>query len=286
MVESNLDRSTNMKLEYSEFSFGYAFTENLIRSSPSLPSGAPVFPNLVQEAQLGYDVRIDLPGLPLFFQYKLPESMTRNNAAEISKHQLPNLAVPFFRMPLMRRDLSRQHQKLIDLEQKFPGTVLYASPSMYNLSQFNLAYKAGRVHERSVFFSPSNIGPLPDAKEHTIAYQNDPPVAYFCSEPREIKAMNYEALAGSAQELFHRPQYSRLEHSSRELRETVLTLVSPRMRGAEGELAQRVSIRRSSRPAGPPVSPQTERAIEDILVAREMVRVDLGVDVLIAQPHE
>ena len=61
-----------MKLGYSEFSFGYAFTENLIRSSPLSPSGAPVFPNLVQEADLGYDVRIDLPGLPWFFQYNLP----------------------------------------------------------------------------------------------------------------------------------------------------------------------------------------------------------------------
>jgi hypothetical protein len=136
-----------MKLGYSEFSFGYAFTENLIPSSPVSPSGAPVFPNLIQEAQLGYDVHINLPGLPLFFQYKLPESMTPSNAGEISKHHLPNLAVPFFRMLLMRRDLSRQHQKLIDLEQKFPGTVLYASPCMHNLSQFNLAYKAARVHE-------------------------------------------------------------------------------------------------------------------------------------------
>jgi hypothetical protein len=235
---------------------------------------------------LGYDVNIDLPGLPLFFQYKLPESMTRNNAAEISKYCLPNLAVPLFRMPLMRRDLSRQHQRLIDLEQKFPGTVLYASPSMNNLNQFNLAYKAGLVHERSVFFSPANIGPLPDAKDHSVAYQNNPPVGYFCSEPREIRAMNYEALAGSARELFHRPQYSTLERSSRELRDTVRTLVSPQMRGVEGELAQRVSARRSDQPAGRPVSPQAERAIEDILVAPEMVRIDLGVDVLVAQPQQ
>jgi hypothetical protein len=194
--------------------------------------------------RIRYFSRSLLPGLPLFFQYKLPETMTRNNAAEISTHHLPNLAVPFFRMPLMRRDLSRQHQNLMDLEQKFPGTVLYASPSMHNLSQFNLAYKAGRVHERSVFFSPTDIGPLPDVKEHTVAYQHNPPVAYFCSEPREIKAINYETLAGSAQELFHRPQYRTLESSSRELREMVRTLVSPQMRGAEGELAQRVSVRR------------------------------------------
>jgi hypothetical protein len=62
-----------MRIGYTEFSFGYAFTENLIRSSATGPKKAPVFPNLMQEAHKGYDVRIDLPGVPLFFQYKLPE---------------------------------------------------------------------------------------------------------------------------------------------------------------------------------------------------------------------
>ena len=64
-----------MKVGYTEFSFGYAFTENLIRGSASAPTGAPVFHNLVQEATLGYDVRTNLPAVPLFFQYKLPELM-------------------------------------------------------------------------------------------------------------------------------------------------------------------------------------------------------------------
>lgn len=57
------------------------------------------------------------------------------------------------------------------------------------------------------------------------------------------------------------------------------------MRGAEDELAERISVRRSIHPDGPRVSPQTERTIENILIAREMVRVDLGVEVMIAQPR-
>ena len=130
-----------MRLDYTEFSFGYAFTENLIRSSPKAPNGAPVFPNLVQEATLGYDVNINLPGLPFFFQYKLPELMKRNTAAEISTHKLSNLSIPFFRMPLMRRDLSQQHQRLIEWEKKFPGTVLYATPCLHSLEEFNLEYE-------------------------------------------------------------------------------------------------------------------------------------------------
>ncbi len=50
-----------MKAGYTEFSFGYAFTESLIRGSATAPSGTPVFPNLVQEASLGYDVRSTSP---------------------------------------------------------------------------------------------------------------------------------------------------------------------------------------------------------------------------------
>jgi hypothetical protein len=176
-----------MKLGYTEFSFGYAFTENLIRSSRNAPTGAPTFPNLVQEAQLAYDVRIDLPGVPLFFQYKLPELMKRRNAAEIAKHQFPGLSVPFFRMPLMRRDLSDQHKLLMKLEKQFPKTVLYAAPALTDLGQFNKAYNTANVHLSSVLFSPADIGPLPDDKQHNVAYRNGLPYAWLCSEPKRIR---------------------------------------------------------------------------------------------------
>src|SRR6267142_405028 len=96
-----------MKLGYTEFSFGYAFTENLIRSSAVGPVGAPVFPNLIQEARLGYDIKIDFPAVPLFFQFKLPELMKRKSANRPS-----GFTVPFFRMPVMRRDISDQHKRL------------------------------------------------------------------------------------------------------------------------------------------------------------------------------
>lgn len=274
-----------MKIGYTEFSFGYAFTENLIRSSAQAPNGAPVFPNLVQEASLGYDVQINFPGVPLFFQFKLPELMIRNNAAEISTLQLPGFAVPFFRMHLMRRDLSQQHKRLIEWEQKFPGTVFYASPCLDTFSQFNLAYNAGQIHERSAFFSPVEIGPLPDDKDHAVSYQAGSPTAYFCSEPHEIAAIDYEVLSGTAREFFHRPEYLVLERVAKQVRDTIRELVSPQMRNVESALAQRIRAKRSSQPDRPPVAPESEQTIENILVSREMVRIDLGVDLLIAQPH-
>jgi hypothetical protein len=87
-----------MKIGYTEFSYGYAFTENLIRSTASAPMGAPVFPNLIQEAQTGYDIHLNFPGVPLFFQFKLPELMRKSTAYEIAKCNCVGLNVPFFRI--------------------------------------------------------------------------------------------------------------------------------------------------------------------------------------------
>ena len=134
-----------MTLDYTEFSFGYAFTENLVRSVPALPSTAPYFPNLRQEARHGYDVRIDLLGRLLFFQFKLPQRLVRRSAKEIDEHSLPGIRVPFFRMPLMRRCHSDQHARLMELEVTHPDAVFYATPAMHDLASFNAAYQAADV---------------------------------------------------------------------------------------------------------------------------------------------
>jgi hypothetical protein len=274
-----------MRLGYTEFSFGYAFTENLIRSTSVAPQGAPIFPNLIQEAQLGYDVNINLPGLPLFFQYKLAELMRRGTAFEISKHHSAGLSIPFFRMPVMRRDLSDQHQLLINLERKYPRTVLYATPKLHDLDEFNEAYNAAIVHQRSVFFSPGDIGLLPDDKAHSVAYCDGLTFAYFYSEPRRIEARSYENVGHETQALFEQDRFRTLEYAARELRSSIRTLASPLMKATENTIAGRIRVRRSPEEAQPDTLHERERVIEDILVAREMARVDLGVDILIAQPR-
>jgi len=273
-----------MKLGYTEFSYGYAFTENLIRWAPANPTGAPIFPNLVQEAELGYDMHLNLPGCPLFFQYKLPELMVKSTAAEIAVHRIPGIEIPFFRMPLMRRDLSTQHQRLMDLERQFPGTVLYATPHLRDVASFNAAYNAAQVHLHSAFFSPAAIGPLPDDRSHMIAYKAGPASAWLCSEPREIPAQNFDDLGKKVRELFGQSRYRTLETASAHLRSQVLSLASREMRASEGTVRQRIRARRGALSARLVTSVETERVIEDILVSREIARVDLGLDLLVAQP--
>jgi hypothetical protein len=273
-----------MKLGYTEFSFGYAFTENLIRSSAAGPKTAPVFPNLSQEAYLGYDVKIDLPGLPLFFQYKLPELMTRDTAREIATYNLLGLTTPFFRMPLMPSGLSRQHELLIKLEKKYPNAVFYASPRMQNGQAFNSAYVKGKVHRRSVFFSPTGIGPLPDPKAHSIAYRDGLAQAWLCSEPKEIASTSFEALEHRILADFEQTRFHTLRAAAPEVRELMRAIVSTPMREAEASIAEQVRARRVTE--APIAAQPLEQPVEDILVAREMARIDLGVELMLAQPRE
>lgn len=273
-----------MRLGYTEFSFGYAFTENLIRSAATRPAGAPKFPNLVQEAQLGYDVRVDLPGCPLFFQYKLPELMVRNSAAEISKYALNGIHIPFFRMPLMRRDLSSQHRILMKLERKFPNAVFYATPAMHDIHSFNAAYNAAQVHQRSVFFSPRGIGALPDDKQHVIAYQAGLSHAWLCSDPLKIRAFDFEGIGEKVKGLFNDQRFQTLDGVTRSVREEVLQLATWEIRDAESAIRQRISARSSPILDRSDMDAPKRNVIEELLVIREIARVGLGIDMIIAQP--
>jgi hypothetical protein len=273
-----------MKVGYTEFSFGYAFTENLIRWASARPSGAPVFPNLNQEARLGYDVQIDFPASPLFFQYKLPELMVRSTAAEISQHALPGMSVPFFRMPLMRRDLSEQHALLMLLEREFPGTVYYAASEIEDNNTFNNAYNAAQVHHRSVFFSPIDIGALPDDRQHAVAYRNGSGDAWLCSEPREISALRYERIEQKATNLFDQRRFRSLEDTAAEIQHALLNLTSPEVRASEGAIRQRVQARVGSLTVAPAADARAREVAVEVLVSREIARVGLSLDMFIAQP--
>ena len=206
-----------MKLGYTEFSYGYAFTENLIRSMPVTPLGAPIFPNLVQEAQAGFDVRINLPGLPLFFQYKLPELMLRNSAFEISKHNLAGIAVPFFRMKLMRRDLLTAAPAAYGTGEEVSArcTLCHACAGQRRGLQSGLQHHQ-RAPTIGIFLS-NDIGRLPDDAGHSVAYRNGSKFAYLCSEPKRINVKTYEHLSEDVRSLFHENRFRSLRNASAEL---------------------------------------------------------------------
>jgi len=274
-----------MKLSFTEFSYGYAFTENLIRWSGTRPNQAPVFPNLIQEGRLGYDVKIEMPALPLFFQFKLPELMVRDTAREIKKLRIADLTAPFFRMSLMRPDISDQHINLIHLEHKFPNSVFYVSPKFHDSESFNQAYIKAEVHILSACFSPNDIGKILDNKSHSIAYPPDSSVAWLCSEPRKVKISNFNEIM----RIFNEEKIRIAERTFNDviphIREKIWPLIRPELKNVESELSQRIKTRILATEDRERGGTREIEILIEMLTLRDLIRVGLNADLLIAQPR-
>src|SRR6476646_3347893 len=106
-----------MKPEFSEFSYGYAITEEIVSSMPTGLRAAPVFPNLRQEGQEGggYDVALNSIGYPIFLQFKKSDYIKKVNKNTKEKDFFTPI---FYRMPIHSKRQSKQHQLLIELENK------------------------------------------------------------------------------------------------------------------------------------------------------------------------
>lgn len=175
-----------MTPEISEFSYGFALTNELVGWTAL--KAAPVFPSLIEEGKKGggYDVKLDAPGKPLYLQFKRAHCMTRRSAREISKHRL-GLVPPFYRFPITERKVSFQHTSLYELDDG-SNLVFYVAPRFHTLDEINSAWDEQRVAQRSIFVSPREIGLIHDDDAHTVSY--DEWLAYFCSEPKAIKAFS------------------------------------------------------------------------------------------------
>jgi len=213
-----------MTPEISEFSYGFALTNEIV-GWVNLRA-APIFPSLIEEGRKGggYDVKLDVPGVPLYLQFKRAECMTRRSAREIRKDKL-DLTIPFYRFSIMEARRSNQHALLLELDD---GTnqVLYAAPRFHELEQINRAWTAKEVAARSIFVKPAAIGAI-DTDSHHVAY--DQSHAYFCSRPRPIAFVTAQGLAESLT--------TRLETEERSLGEVIpqlnFSLLSAWERGKE-----------------------------------------------------
>ena len=161
---------------FSEFSYGYALTQEFAAGRFGNLIGAPVFPSLYQEGQRGggYDVVLPFMGAPLFLQFKLSHYLWRSNASEWAVF---NSA--YYRMYLRPLRHSPQHDLLMQLEAD-SNEVYYAAPAFHTVDELNSAYIAGNVIDRTAFFSPSDIGPL-DINQHYLVFQAGT-VAHLYSE--------------------------------------------------------------------------------------------------------
>ncbi len=185
-----------MHSDFSEFSYSYAVTEELVTKNKAKVIGAPRFPSLYEEGKKGgYDVNIPLSGKPVFLQFKLSEYLERTNARECSKGILP---VPYYRMHLRPARHSDQHQLLLDLE-KSGESVFYIAPEFHLLAELNQHYLRKCVIVNSAAFSPLDVGQLPDDDDHYIVFEKQKPLGLFCSNStKEIPKTSLEGGLPSA----------------------------------------------------------------------------------------
>ena len=175
-----------MKPDISEFSYGYALTSEIVQLYGASLVGAPVFPSLIDEGSLGYDLELPVAGKPIFFQFKLSDHMVRSTAQGANK-----MPVPHYRMHLRPLKHSRQHDLLLALEKR-GHIVFYAAPQFHRPDELNDAYAMREVVQRSAFFRPNAIGSLPDQHEHFVCFNGSLPHGYLCSEPVAVDRVHPE----------------------------------------------------------------------------------------------
>ena len=184
-----------MKVNISEFSYAYAFTEDLRRLEFPFATSFPFFLPQALEAKFGFDLMITLESEnwdPYFFQFKIPDRMVRDNAFEKSIFKA-NVSVPYYRMKLYRKASYRQQNALASLEYQLPNTVFYATPEFHEVYDLSKYLFQNTVIKNSALFSPldiRNAKNLSSTANHTIAYEAKSRVGYLCSDPEEIK--NYD----------------------------------------------------------------------------------------------
>ena len=172
-----------MNPDFSEFSYGYAVTEELAKTHKAHLLGAPIFPSLYEEGKVGggYDMKIPMAGKAIFIQFKLSDYLERTNAKE---HRDGVLSVPYYRMHIRPIKHSDQHNLLLELENS-GETVFYIAPEFHLPRELNEFYLNSSVVQNSAAFSPGVIGPMPDDEEHYLVFKRGTSEAYRCSDNRK-----------------------------------------------------------------------------------------------------
>jgi hypothetical protein len=181
-----------MKADFSEFSYGFALTSELVDRYGVRSAASPIFPSLYQEGKSGgYDVEI--PGIAWFLQFKLSDCMVRGTAKECNQ----GFVVPYYRFPIRPLRHSKQHDLLRALE-KTGRKVFYCAPTFHQSLELNSAFANRTVEAQTVFVAPSSIGKLPDKYDHNVVFKSVATNWKFCSKPKGLRHASGEEIFGSS----------------------------------------------------------------------------------------
>lgn len=182
-----------MKSDFNEFTYAYAVTEDAIRHLTASLTCAPFIPSLYDEGKPGggFDIKLSTPGYALFYQYKISDYIgKRGKLWKDFDHD-------YYRFKIWKSNKSDQQRLMMDLENT-GEQIYYVAPIFSTNKELNDSYTGHTVASKSIFVKPSDIGDLPDTKEHYWAFDGLG-MQFFCSEP--IKKENPTDIASWLKQL-------------------------------------------------------------------------------------
>jgi hypothetical protein len=177
-----------MECEFSEFSYGYAAIRQAEADLTAVFSqpGPPLQPSLRDEASLGWDVGLLVPGFVAFMQFKLSEFIVRGRR---DSPTWPAVGAPHHRFAI--DTTHHQFEALLLLENRMRrgrifGDVLYLAPCFSKYSQFDEAYRNGAVLTNSMMASPHEFAGLPPGWHYYVTDSHG--VAQILSDPTPVES--------------------------------------------------------------------------------------------------
>jgi hypothetical protein len=160
-----------VRADFSEFSYGYAFTEELVRGFSNQIKAAPLFPSLRAEGRDdgGYDVRLDFnrPGDLIYIQFKLSQCLNvKSNTPEYCEHGYfsPGTRIYRFQITASQHNALRRHEEN-------EHNVFYVTPCFCGQDAFNRIYLTREIARETQYFIPSEIDLSTEKSSHTVTFE-------------------------------------------------------------------------------------------------------------------
>ena len=161
-----------MTPDFSEFSYGFAFTHEYVNRNPGL-SAAPDLPSQIKEAETGYDLKLGYQGHPKYFQFKLSAYLNRRNAIHWHDHLRPHYRVRLRTRPRPNRPGGTdQHSQLKRLAETVDD-VFYVAPRFHSKGEFDRFFLRGTVTHNSLWAPLKNLLWVSDNKVHYMTFTRD-----------------------------------------------------------------------------------------------------------------
>lgn len=204
--------------KFNEATFAFACTQEVIRISPWWALNVPIIPSLQKEAKVGYDVRFNLPGTFLLYQFKLSSQVNKlrlvgdERANTTESRRLRELTTQgldqFWTTP-------HQHQRLTRLSRYFPFT-FYVAPKFNSESELNEHFRKKKVLANSLIVP---VKDFPEARNdnghrHRLIAPINSSEIFIFSEHKAVPQIDFKEFLKSIWEKWieQEPLYKTIDH--------------------------------------------------------------------------